>query len=166
MKPAVLVVDMQEYFLSALLRGTRKILVSSQLQVLEYCVREGIQVIFLEHEYHERTTRELNAKSRQIKIFERIRKPGNNGFVGTNLESVLDQFEADILCLMGVNASYCVKQTARSAIRKGFSILTSTDLIADARYYLPKNMSLDFYRKKGVLFDAHQDLISYLEALR
>lgn len=48
---------------------------------------------------------------------------------------------------MGNNASACVKRTASGAIKEGFNIITSNDVI-DGKHN--DNNSIPWYREKGI----------------
>ena len=59
-----------------------------------------------------------------------IEKQYNDGFSGTDLKDTLEKMGAKRLLLMGINSDSCVRETADSALKFGFKIVTSKDVIA------------------------------------
>ena len=181
MNPAVLLIDMQELFLKDILEEHRKLIVSSQLEVLTYCAETDIPVIVVEYKLivPEKTIECLLDKVQSVPRNRTAIKITDNAMLSgkPNVRRFLRGFDADYLVLMGIYASGCVFSTALTALDKEYKISTSGDLISDdvnsdyVKMY-PDNKfpilsdSLRFYKNDGDFFDSHQDLIAHLEAGR
>jgi len=141
--PAVLVVDMQDYFLRDAQDSEEvKYLIDRQLEVLGICLTEGIPVGVLEYGGINRTRRELRNFARNfpkgnVKTFV---KQKNNGFSNKHLRPWLRDRNVDSVGLLGVNADACVLETAIGAKNNCFYSFTSTDLIynCDSSYFPQK----------------------------
>lgn len=127
----IVVVDMQGDFLKNIERERRREMVRSQLDVLEVCTEKGYPVVVLEYDGHQKTIRPILREASRAQKFARIIKGHDNGFSGTGLENVLEEFNINCMGVMGVNASSCVRSTAKIGLSKGFRFLTAESLIAD-----------------------------------
>ncbi len=92
-----------------------------------------------------------------------VQKKHYNGFIETNLESVIRQTGVQGLLLVGSFAPYCVLSTAREAVEKGYYFLTSAQLLFDYQGDA-RNGSADWYQKRGVYFERYEDLLKFVEA--
>lgn len=128
---AVLLVDMQD----GLVRNAdQRALIPRQVRLLETCRSRGIPIVYLELDgaSYGRTNRRL------LEIIDtfpgpmrkRIGKAGRNGFDGTGLSTALDALSVRTVFITGISSCGCVYETAQEALRRGFSVLTSPDLIA------------------------------------
>lgn len=155
---AVILIDMQDFFLKNFNPEVRKVLVSNQLKVLEACQKRNVPVIVLEYkaggELRGATTLELRKKVEHIKTAIII-KDSNSGFTDTNLDEILRGMQCKKLVLMGINANGCVQDTAMSALRRGYSVITARGLIAsarsDGRHFSKKNE--EWYEQETVFLD-------------
>ena len=183
MNPAVLLIDMQECFLSNREKENRELLVQSQLEVLTYCAETDIPVIVVEYELPlpEKTIDCLLDKIQSVPRNRSTIKTTDNAMLSSrpNVRRILRSFEVDYLVLMGVNACSCVKSTASTCLKRGYKIATSGDVISDDIGYdfislrdppddkIPiYGGGLVFYRTKCDFFNTHKDLIAHLEAGR
>jgi nicotinamidase-related amidase len=62
---------------------------------------------------------------------------------------------------MGINADFCVLDTARTAIRLGYQVITSNDVIAGGRRNDSANNSIDKFERIGTCVN-----ISQLESIK
>lgn len=65
-----------------------------------------------------------------------IEKSVNSAFIGTNLESLLNDMKADRLIIFGITTDHCVSTTTRMAANLGFDV----HLVADASATFPKTL--------------------------
>ncbi|MFA6365368.1 MAG: cysteine hydrolase [Candidatus Paceibacterota bacterium] len=124
---AVLLIDMQEYFLD---EAGKKAIIPYQVAIIQECQDMGIPFIVLEYEDQGDTIPELQEKIEKLPNHHWIVKSNDSAFPGTNLDDLLKEQGVEKLLLMGVNACACVRDTARDAVRKGYEIITSDMLIA------------------------------------
>jgi len=131
-KIAVILIDMQKSFVDRLRRGEAKRIIPKQLTVLERCNKLGIPVIVLELRKSEfgETVEVLIKKAKKNSNFYLIAKSYDDGFIETELHSHLRSLKIKKLFLMGINADYCVRETGKGAIDKGYKIITSEEVIA------------------------------------
>ena len=150
-KQAVLLIDMQDSFVDYLPEGEADRIIRNQIKVIRRCGREGIPIGLVEYESEGRTIDSLLDEIEEIKddthIFY-VLKHCDNAFRETELEETLRRLGIEELCLMGINASACVWDTAEDAVKKGFLIVTGPDVIADC-LGVHTSESSDWYRKNG-----------------
>ena len=134
-------------------------LFSNQQKVLKFAQEKDHPIYVLEYHNYGETINKLK-ETLGDGSYQTIIKSHDNGFLETSLGNKLENDSVKEIVLMGVNASYCVKSTATDALRRGYAIATSPELISD-----PKGISLKtlgFYKKKGKLFSETDQLIDYL----
>ncbi len=176
MNPTVLVIDMQDYPIDYLFSPARKVLITSQLEVLDYCAKNDIPVVIVEYfnKGNITTSPILLDKCSQVPRTRKVTKYAFDAFCNgsnPNFNGVLNELDSDYLALMGVSASICVRATASSAVKRGYTIGTSLDLIADSAvrldngFFVP-NHCIEFYQQIGDVFRTHQELIKHLEGMR
>ncbi|MFC1608942.1 isochorismatase family protein [Patescibacteria group bacterium] len=153
-KICVVIVDMQEYFLEKLAYDERCFIIGNQKKVLRWCAEKDIPVIALEYRCRGKTIKELSDSFYVINRVESIIKSDDNGFSWTRLNRLLYVWGVEELFLMGINASACVKRTARGAVRRRYRIVTSLNLIADPSSY-EESKSGCWYKQNGILLDDH-----------
>lgn len=167
---AVLLIDMQEYFLEDICDEEKAREVPYQLEVLDYCKKENVPVLVLEYEGCGQTISILKEKVDSLEKKDYIKKKHDDGFIDTDLAEKLRKNDIEIVLLMGIYASACVLQTGQGAISEGFKIITSKDLIANPkpipRYiYNPSelsNESIDWYKANGTYVDNYKDLLDLI----
>ncbi|MEK6910447.1 MAG: isochorismatase family protein [Nanoarchaeota archaeon] len=162
---AVVVVDMQERFLSMLDKLTRRQLVHNHLEVLDYCRENDVPVVGIRHDIVAFGKEYVYAIENKIAEVSRNRyfwKDKNDGFSNLKLQEYLSSLGIERLCLMGVFASRCVISTGQGALNNGFKIATSRDLITDSNYSQALLASFDWFNANGTLFDRYQDMLRTL----
>lgn len=163
-KLAVLLIDMQEGFVRNLSKEEKRRIVRNQQKVLRWCVRMRIPIIVVCYERYGRVIAPLRKQLEGTRcVVRRITKNWNDAFEGTPLADILKNLKITRLFLMGINAVYCVMDTAAGALHNGFSICTSNAVIAGAQHQ-PKNNGIPWYRKKGIVLP-ESDLIEKLSTL-
>lgn len=135
-KIAVLLIDMQNVFVDHLRVGAKEKIIPKQIEVIRKCKENDIPlyVIVLDNPNFPKEIMSLNMQiSDELENIPNkilITKNKDNAFAGTNLDELLFDQRITHLLLMGVNAQGCVLDTAKTAIEKGFKIITASDLIA------------------------------------
>ncbi|MBS3169893.1 cysteine hydrolase [Candidatus Woesearchaeota archaeon] len=166
-KTAVLLIDMQDYFLKDVAEAELEKEIPHQIAVLRYAQQHGLPIYVLELERPQNDDRKETTQRLKMVLndghYRTIIKREKNGFQKTNLESLLSRGGVEQLVLMGVYASFCVQSTARGAIERGYSIITSPELIADAAEAEGYYESIDWYERKGKVFATHEKLLEYLK---
>jgi nicotinamidase-related amidase len=161
----VLLIDMQPRFLRRLSATKEDSLLRSQRNVLEYCEKSDVPLAVLEYkradETHPRLVEPIARVPRRIKIV----KSHDDGFNKTELGRTLDEWDPEYLILMGLNASACVLETARTAADRGFQLATAADLIGDG-YVHWGNGVRRWYLENGEYFARHSDLIEWMDVRR
>lgn len=135
-KLSILLIDIQNVFVDHLRMGAKERIIPKQIEILKKCEENHIPIYVIELDAPDfpKEIMELNSqvdealKNIQGKVL--VIKKSDNAFTGTRLEEMLTEQNITHLLLMGVNAQGCVLDTAKTAIDKGFKIITSSDLIA------------------------------------
>ena len=164
-KIAALLIDMQKCFIEDLKQGEEEKIVPCQIKIIDdFCVKRGIPLIVLEYSGCGTTIRLLRDKISEVPKLKIITKTNDDGFINTDLLSHLKTRGVDTLLLMGINADYCVRSTAKSAIRQGYKIVTSKKLIAGKPYH-SRNKSGDWYAQNGAFYADMDSLLERLERI-
>ena len=175
----VLVIDMQPYFLDLIEQAKREEMIRAQLEVLGVCARKDIPTFVL-YVYHDRnryghTIPEINNMALKIPRKKDIPKQERSGFERTNLNGYLTELNIENLCLMGVNASVCVRETAVDALKYRKKIISAEQLIADNEREIkdgggPFNgisarTGIEFYAKNSLaFFKDYKDLVRLMNS--
>jgi nicotinamidase-related amidase len=164
-KTAIILVDMQDFFLKNFKKNVRSKLVDNQLKVLERCKKEKIPLIVLEYKtrgiYRGKTTPALSEKIKSI-YHNTIIKENNSGFTNTDLGKTLDDLKIKKLFIMGINANACVQDTAISALKRGYRVIVSKETMAcawrDGGEMSKKNE--EWYKENCTLLETAKEAIS------
>lgn len=168
-KIAIIIIDMQDFFLKNFMKEIPPILIKNQLSVIDICISKKIPLIVLEYKcrgiFRGETTKQLNNKIKNIPHSKVLIKENNSGFTDTNLSEILGNIKCKKLLLMGVNANGCVQDTAISAIRKGYKVIVSKGVMASSGR---KDMELskrneNWYKENTMLFSNVGNLLKYLK---
>ncbi len=146
---AILLIDMQRSFVLQLDVADRVKIVARQRRVLTQCIKHNTPVVILEFRGYGATLPSLMERVAKVPRTFSILKEDNDGFENTELHELLSKLDVTSILLMGINASYCVLETAKSAIRLSYSITTAGDLIADPREYRFKSKEKGWYATNG-----------------
>lgn len=158
---AVLVIDMQDFWLSDIDEKELAIELPYQAEVLDYCKDNNIPVFVIEYKNCGPTTKYLKEKIDQLPKKYYLTKNTQSAFESTDLEQKLKTSRVETLILMGVYSSACVKGTAKGALNSGFQIATSKELIADEKYH--GDGAIEWYERKGIYKNSYKDLLSLIE---
>lgn len=165
----IVIVDMQEYFLSKLSKGTQESLVRNNLKLIDLCLQEGYPLFVLElkpEEYGE-TSPLIKDRISTFPLYSRIKKRFNDGFNGTSLLERVQDLEN--LVITGVNAGACVLETATSAAAAQFTVHIADDLIADGNKPRWKwdgwrrSEAYEFYRSECLWYPKMTSLLKTLQ---
>lgn len=164
-KLALIVVDMQDFFLEKIPTEKRKTLINDQASVINYAAKNKLPVIVLEYKGRGRTIGALRSRLKFVPDLHVIVKENNGGFTKTILDDTLRNLGTKEILLMGVTASGCVQDTAIGALRRGYKIITSRELIASSSKR-DSNLatSRKWYSKNGLWVENVQTLITRLKS--
>ncbi len=150
----VLLIDMQNRFFERLGEDVREKLVAQQIKVIHVCAERDIPLILIEYQGYGWT---IDALAHEVAMVPRhvvVMKGCDDAFVGTSLHKTLRDFSANKLVLMGTNASLCVRDTAKSAVSKGYEIVTADDVIADEAGCGGREKSRQWYEANGLFLSS------------
>ena len=145
---AVILIDMQSGFIEDVEIIKRQEIIQGQIKILKECADKNIPVIVLEFRGQGKTIAILAHYLNMISVVKYITKSWNDEFYVTDLNKILQELGVKALILMGINAGYCVKATAESAIAHGYKIMTADDLIANSHYH--KHDYPEWFMKNGM----------------
>lgn len=132
---ALIIVDMQMFFLKNFKSDSLQNLIDNQTIILNYFVKNKLPICFLEYKAGgilRGTTIPALRKLANGASSHVIIKENNSGFIGTNLDTHLKALGVKNLILMGVNANGCVQDTAMSALRRGYKVITAEGVTASS----------------------------------
>lgn len=125
------VVDMMQYYLSHHDKEKAEEMIGSQLKVIDFLNQMNYPIAVLEYDERGTTIDRVAEEVEKNKRHAYFLKQCNDGFLDTNLFDKLRKWQSNHLIMMGINASYCVFETAQSGSQYGFQISTAKDLIRD-----------------------------------
>lgn len=162
-KLAVVLVDMQDFFLKRVTKENCERIIPNQIKVINFCIKRKVPFIVLEYKKRGDTTKVLKEKIRKLPNVEVIVKEHNGGFTNTNLAEILEELKTRSILLMGINASGCVQDTAIGALHREYKILTASTVIASFSER-DRNLatSKKWYSRKGKYFESTEDLLKYI----
>ncbi len=161
----VLLIDMQIKFIQ---KDIEKVeIIPNQISVLEFCIPKQIPVVVFEYIGNGRTIKEITdvLKNKPSERVYYLQKQYNDAFYNPTLSKILKSFATKTILIMGINAGFCVYETTKTAIKKGYQVTTSKDLIAG--YKSPKEKSpcpcVSWYKKNTIFFDSHEKIIKKIK---
>ena len=162
-KLAVLIIDMQDFFLKKVTKENRDRIIPDQIKIIDFCAKNNVPIIVLEYKNRGNTTKILKEKLQKLSNVQIIVKEYNSGFRGTHLDEILGNMKVKNILLMGINASGCVQDTAIGALHRGYKILTASMVIASFSEK-DKNLATSekWYPRKGKYFESTEDLLKCL----
>ncbi|MFH0951088.1 MAG: isochorismatase family cysteine hydrolase [bacterium] len=162
---AVILIDMQKNFVKKLKPEDKDRIIPKQIAIIRLCADKDIPLFVLEYknEYEKngKTIPELKKEIAKVPRAEYIIKHENDGFSEFRLRCWLESYGITKLLLLGINADYCVKQTAESAIRLGYQIITSRDFIGGQSDHSNDN-SADWYKNNGLFLPTAEAVVKKL----
>ncbi len=178
----IILVDMQDSFLQGIHTPERIQLIREQKKVLAVAAEYDLPVLIFEMDNYGQTTKELQELVDTVPRTKTFSKNRNDGFEiydplprfdpETFPSDWLKQQGVDSVYMMGVNGNACVKETADSAMKMGFTIATSTDVIATANKNaatgscayescIEARASLSDFVEKGILHNENDAFLDY-----
>ncbi len=128
-------------------------LVGNQCDLLRVCAEKDIPLFILEHTITTGgTIDEVSVAAEKVPRAKVIRKEENDGFFRTTLRADLKALGTRSVILTGINASFCVLDTAFSALRFGHRIITAENLIADGVPGVNLKKMRSWYKANGTFF--------------
>jgi nicotinamidase-related amidase len=132
----IVLIDMQYGFLgkNVFKKIDKKLdftIITHQAEVLRFCHRTNTPVIVVEsaHLFLGRTICPLLTIVERIPRYRYVHKIKNSAFSTPEMSMYLDEFCAQTLLIMGVDADACVFDTTRTAVQK-YEVLTSSTLMS------------------------------------
>lgn len=161
----VLLIDMQMKFIQNDIEKVE--IIPNQISVLKFCVAKQIPVVVFEYLENGITIKEINdvlKKKKDAQVYY-LQKKYDDAFYNPTLSKILKSFATKTILIMGINAGFCVYETTKTAIKKGYQVTTSRDLIAG--YKSPKEKSpcpgVSWYKKNTIFFDSHEKIIKEIK---
>ncbi len=164
-KTAVILIDMQDFFLKQHTPENRRALIANQSKVIECCQKNKIPLILFEYKtrgiYRGSTTKSLLEKIKKVPEVLTLIKESNSAFTDTDLHAILTAMKCKKLLVMGINANACVQDTTISAIQRGYKVVIAKGLTAstlqDGKDFSPKNEA--WYKEHSLFLENTQDAI-------
>lgn len=132
---AVIIIDMQNFFLNNFTPKNRELIIQNQIKVIELCVKKKLPFIILEYKcrgvFRGKLIKQID-KIIKNTYKETIIKESNSGFTKTNLDSILKKLKIKKILIMGINANGCVQDTAIGAIHRGYKVITAYGIIGSS----------------------------------
>lgn len=165
---AVIIIDMQEFFLANFPKPIVKQLIENQKRIINICLKKNFPFILTEYKTRGifrgptiSTIKNLVKNS----VIVTIIKEQNSAFTKTDLDTILKENKIKKVLLIGINANACVQDTAIAAIFRGYQVITAQGIIACASR---GDMSLSKTNKKWfaentVFFEDFKQLENYLK---
>ena len=133
---AIILIDMQEEFITNENTREARNLIEKQKELLEWGILNDLSLLVFEYDQAGETLRQLR---RYIEMFEQyayVTKYLDGGFHHFTLNRsnpvmLLRSWGISKLILTGVNGPYCVQKTGQGALNNYFKVFTSADLVAN-----------------------------------
>jgi nicotinamidase-related amidase len=166
---AVIIIDMQDFFLKNFPVSISNELIENQKHVINLCLKKKMPFVLLEYKaggiFRGKTILKLE-KIVKDSVKEIIVKESNSGFTDTDLDKTLRNLNVGTVLLMGLNANGCIQDTAIGAIHRRYKVVTSAGIIASSSR---KDLALSkrnerWFKKNTHFFEDPTNLTSYLES--
>ena len=146
MKPAILVIDMINDFVSGVLGSERSARIVPNIQgLLRYARGEEVPIIYITDAHLPEGDREFDIWPRHavegsegaqvVDELEpeagdhRIKKRRYSGFYATGLDGLLREFGVDTIVLTGLVTNICIQHTAADAFFRGYRVVVPRDCV-------------------------------------
>ena len=157
MHTAIIIIDMQQFFLDKFLKNIQNELIANQIKIIDKYHKLNTPIILVEYKAgginRGPTVSALKSKINKD-LSGVIIKESNSSFTKTELNKLLQSLKINNLILMGINANACVQDTAKAAKHRGYKVFTSSGIIASASrgdFTFSKNN--ENWYKKNTVFD-------------
>jgi nicotinamidase-related amidase len=167
---AVIIVDMQDFFLKNFPVSISNELVYNQKKVIGLCIKKKLPFLLLEYKAGGISRGKTILKLKKMvnnSVRGIINKENNSGFTKTNLDRTLRDLNIGAILLMGLNANGCIQDTAIGAIHRGYKVITAKGIVANSsRMDLTLSKRNEKWFKNNTnFFDNDTDLIDHLKLL-
>lgn len=168
-KPAVIISDMQHYFLTDIFEDST-CLIHSHKTLIDYCSKNDIPVVLVE-KLCDKDIEVPNSILDSFNVVPRkrnIMKLKDNAFTEPELEEQLDMWGSNYLCVTGIYQARCVATTITAAIEKGkYRICTSRDLLGNFKDDIWLSIEIDeWYNHTTDYFSNVEEVIKNLDIYR
>lgn len=157
-----LIIDLQSPFLYQV--EDRNSFVSSQKELISFCKGKGIPVALIEYFAYGETDVEIVEHLHGC-FFKTFIKKQDDSFSSFDFQMWLEKMKIKNLIISGLFKSACVYKTAKTAVSRGYGIITSKEITEDSNFYDGivltedyKRSMMNWYRNNGVLFDSLEEL--------
>ncbi|MBS3117755.1 isochorismatase family protein [Candidatus Woesearchaeota archaeon] len=133
-----------------------------RLSIYINCVQD-YPLIALEYQGKGRTTKRLREIIQEVKRHIFIEKDSDDGFTSGTLENLLRKWDVKFLLITGINAAFCVKETAEGAVLRGINIITARQLISDRRYQSIRYAE-EWFEENGTYFQDYETLLQTMRS--
>ncbi len=164
---AVVIVDMQEFFLKDFSVSDRDRFIKNQLAIIDQCLLRRTPFVLLEY-----MTNGINRGKTIQKISNKIKgvakkiiiKENNGGFTDTNLDEVLKDFGVKNILLMGLNANGCIQDTAIGAINRNYKVIIveGTTASSSRKDLLMSRNNKKWFMGNTQFFESPNDFLSLM----
>ena len=164
---ALVIIDMQGPFTNQVEKTTIDMIISNQKELISTCKAKQIPVILVEYYAHGETTKEIT-KILPGSVTRTFQKKENSAFSSSSFVSFLEKKKIKNLIISGLFGNACILATSLDAIKKGYKIITTEDLVVMGSHIYQEqkvagNIScLDWYKWNTHFFDSFKE-ISKLE---
>ncbi|MBI5126601.1 MAG: cysteine hydrolase [Candidatus Taylorbacteria bacterium] len=165
---AVIIIDMQDFFLRNFPVSISNKLLDNQKEIINICVIKKLPFILLEYKAGGIIRGETTLKLRKLlKNSKVIIKANNSGFTHTNLDEILRDVHIGTVLLMGLNANGCIQDTSIGALHRGYKVITSKGIIASSSR---KDLTLSkrneqWFKNNTIFFEDTDGLVGYLKSV-
>ena len=166
-KRALIIVDMQEFFLQHFTLEIKKELIKNQLKFIEFCKAQNISIILTEYKcrniFRGEIITQIQRKIRGL-VKGKVIKLHNSGFTKTDLDKQLKNLGVREIIIIGINGNACVQDTVIGAIHRGYKVSVSKGLTASAgrKDFEFSKRNLEWFKSNTKFFESQDGLIKYL----
>jgi len=163
-----MIIDMQELFFKHIHPDDEGRLITSQTEVIDYCIESHIPVFRVNYEKSGKTHTEIQNMLRNVPLIGKYSKKGEDAFnANGKLSNILRNNGIENIFMMGIYGTICLHKSAMSAREKQFNVSTAGTVIAEnfdnRKRYDCKNMRTLFEESDIEFYDTHVDFINHLK---
>ena len=164
---AVMLIDMQDFFLKKFEPKVLDALIKNQLMLIDFCVKKKVPFIVVEYKaggkFRGKTIKKLDGRIKGVHK-ETLIKEYNSAFTRSQLDTILIDMGIKEIILAGINSSACVQDTAIGALHRGYKVITGHGIIAKSSR---KDLELskrnkEWYLKHISYFDGVKGILDYI----
>ena len=164
---AVVIVDMQDFFLKKFKPEILDALIKNHLVIIDFCIKNRLPFIVVEYKaggkFRGKTIQKLDNRIKNVHK-ETFIKEHNSAFTDTKLDEILKNLKTKEVLLIGINANACIQDTAIGALHRGYKVVTGHGIIACTSR---KDLELSkrnrkWYLKDTTYFDDIKGILDYV----